>query len=157
RRRRRDAARDERARDARALRARRWRLSAGREPPLAFAFMLLSTVLAVVTMRILGTPILDAGAYRMGVGIAAAAGVVTGLVVRATHRRPRIRKLAWAFIPIAGACVAMGIQLVLLVRAPAERTYILASGVTTGEPTTWVLAGAPFGALPALVAAGALA
>jgi hypothetical protein len=115
--------------------------------------MLLSAVLAVVTMRLIGTPVLDAGAYRLGVGVAAAGGLLVGFLVRAIHRWPPGRVAMWFIIPIAGALVAMAIQWILLARAPTERTYVLASGVTTGEPVTWVLAGAPFGAFPALVVA----
>ncbi len=129
---------------------------AGREPPLAFAFALLATMLALVTMRLLGTPVLDAGAYRAGVGVAAVGGLLTGLAVRALRVSPRLRNLGWALIPISGALVAMTIQWILLARVPAGRTYMLASGLSTTEPVSWVIAGAPFGAVPALVVIGVL-
>jgi hypothetical protein len=105
-------------------------------------------------MRLLGTPVLDAGAYRIGIALAGVAGLATGLVLPALRRSPRLRNVAWAFVALAGAMVGSAMQVVLLARKPPLRTYILASGLTTEDAFSWALAGAPLGVLPALVAAG---
>lgn len=128
-----------------------------REPPIAFAFGLFSGLLALLFMRALGTPQLDADAYRVGVGIAAVAGVITAWVVRLLRPFPRHRRGSLLLVVLAGAVVGMAMQWVLLARIPSYRAYVLASGLTTAEPIGWILAGAPLGAVPAAAAAGFLA
>jgi hypothetical protein len=129
-----------------------------REPPIAFAFGLFAGLLALLFMRALGTPGLDRGAYRIGVALAAAAGVGTAWAIQLLRRHPRLPRLAPLGLVIAvGAALGMGIQWLLLVRAPAHHAYILAGGFTTGHPVAWVLEGALVGVVPALVAAGFLA
>jgi hypothetical protein len=132
-------------------------LAPRREPPIAFAFGLFSGLLALLFMRTLGTPLLDMDAYRAGVGIAAGAGVITALAVRVLKPYPRFRWASLFLVIVVGAAVGMAMQYILLERVPTYRTYVLASGFTTAEPTSWVLAGAPLGAIPAAAAAGFLA
>jgi hypothetical protein len=129
-------------------------LAPQREPPVAFAFGLFSGLLALLFMRALGTPQLDMDAYRMGVGIAAGAGGLTALGVGLVRPYPRFRRASLLFIVFVGALVGMAMQWILLVRAPSYRTYILSTGLTTAEPSSWILAGGALGALPAAAAAG---
>lgn len=96
-------------------------------------------------------------AYRIGVGIAAGAGVLTAWGVRLLRPYPRYRWVSRLLVVGVGAIVGMAMQWVLLARVPSYRTYVLASGFTTGEPIGWILAGAPLGAIPAAAAAGFLA
>jgi hypothetical protein len=132
-------------------------LAPTREPPIAFAFGLFSGLLALLFMRTLGTPQLDLDAYRIGVAIAAGAGIATAWVVRLLRPYPRYRWASVFLVVAVGAGVGMAMQWVLLARMPSYRTYVLSSGFTTAEPISWILAGAPLGALPAAAAAGFLA
>jgi hypothetical protein len=59
-------------------------------------------------------------------------------------------------VPFAGALVGMLVQWFLLFNKPDYRFYVIANGITSRDPITWVLVGAPLGALPAFVAAGLL-
>ena len=132
-------------------------LAARREPPIAFAFGLFAGLLAMVFMRALGTADLDAEAYEIGVVIAAGAGVVTAWGVRLVRPYPRYRRMSLVMVIGMGALVGIAIQWVLLFRAPRDHAYGLSAGLSTSDGFSWVLAGAPIGALPALVAAGLLA
>lgn len=128
-----------------------------RQPPIVLAFGLFSGLLALLFMRALGTPVLDMGAYRIGVGIAAGAGVVAAWGVRLLQPHPRFRWFSLALVIAIGAIVGMAMQWLLLERVPSSRTYVLSTGLTTAEPLSWVLAGAPLGALPAAAASAFLA
>lgn len=110
----------------------------------ATAFGLVAALLAAFMMGALETRLLDEGAYSMGVGIAAVVGFG---VARIAKRRGALT------VVVAGMLVGMAIQAILLVRLPASRTYFMTTAVTTKDPISWVLLGAPLGALPAVGAA----
>jgi hypothetical protein len=111
---------------------------------MATAFALVAALLAALTMGALETKLLDETAYALGVGIAAIVGFVVAHIAR--------RRGALAVV-IAGAMVGMAIQAVLLVRLPSTRTYFMTEWVTTKDPISWILIGAPLGVLPAIGAA----
>jgi hypothetical protein len=121
--------------------------------PITFAFSLVSALLALLVMQLLGTPILDQGACHLGVGLAAVVGALVGVVVRTLRDRPGLRNATWAMVPLAGAFLGMAMQAILLLRRPEARYYVISPGIDSNEPVAYVLAGAPFGALPALLAA----
>ena len=117
-----------------------------RLPPsvMATAFALVSALLAAFMMGALETRLLDEGAYAIGVGIAAIVGFVVAHVGR---RRGALAVIA------AGALVGMAIQTVLLVRLPANHAYFMTEWVTSKDPFSWIVIGAPLGVLPAIAAA----
>lgn len=112
--------------------------------------MVVAAATARLSMSILGTSLIDRVTADVGVGVAALCGAVVCVILHAGRRR-----LTWAIVPVAGACIGMFLQLLLLLNRPSYRLYVIASGIDSKHPVAWVLAGAPFGALPALVA-GAL-
>lgn len=122
---------------------------------LTFAFMLVSAALARIVMKVMGTPLLDPDVAELGVAIAAIAGGFTSLALDFLHTRDGWRRASWALIPTAGAFVGMTMQFLLLANKPGYRKYVIAEGITSSDPVSWILVGGPFGALPALVA-GAL-
>ncbi len=128
-------------------------VQAAKQPPLTFAFALVSALLALLVMQLLGTPLLDQGAVHLGVLLSAIAGAIVGVGVRKLRDRPRLRNVAWAIVPVAGAALGMAMQTILLMRRPEERYYGISVGIDSNNPLEYVLAGAPFGALPAVLAA----
>lgn len=126
-------------------------MTARRLPPLSFSFALLGALLAHLTMTVLQTAMLDAGAHWIGLGLSALAGALTGLCVPRLRRRGGgVRAPAIAVI-VAGMGVGMLMQLTLWVREPPERAYVLSSTLSTRDPLAWILVGAPVGAIPALL------
>lgn len=127
-------------------------MTARRLPPLAFPFALLGVLLAHLTMTVLQTATLDEGAHWIGLGVSAGMGVLTGVLVPRVRRIPFVPPL---LVVIAGALVGAIMQLVLLLREPPNRSYMLSTDLSTREPVAWVLAGAPVGAIPAVLLVGA--
>lgn len=122
-----------------------------RLPPLSFPFALLGALLAHVTMSVLQTAVLDPGAHWIGLGVSAGVGLGTGWVVPVLRRARHGSPLAVAAVLGAGALVGTLMQLVLLLREPPSRTYVLSSSLSTREPLFWILAGAPVGLFPAIL------
>ena len=123
---------------------------------MSIAFGLFSALLALVTMRILGTADLDPVAYFGGIALAGLVGVGTSLLHARAQSVVQLRGISWLLVPLAGGLVGMGVQAIILVRSPLERPILLAAGLSTFEPDRWVLCGLPMGAIPALVAAAVL-
>lgn len=115
---------------------------------LSIAFGLAGAVVAFGIMRAADTPWLDPLAFHVGVGAAAILGSFAAALVQRLRRRPFWENKRWAFVPLAGAGVGSIVQAVLL-RVPVTYTGQTV-GLTKAEPVSWVLAGAPMGAIPAV-------
>ncbi len=123
---------------------------------MTLVFGLFSALLALLTMRILGTPELDPYAYLGGIAFAGLVGVGVAMAVRRAQARPRLRGISWLLVPLSGGVVGMAVQTIILVRSPFDRPILLAVGLSTFEPERWILVGLPMGAIPALVATAVL-
>ncbi len=117
--------------------------------PLAIAFGLIGALLAFGMMRLMETDWLDPVAFHAGVAAATVFGALAAALVQVLRKRPRLSRVRWLFVPLAGALVGMTVQAVLL-RAPVH--YTATVGLTKAHPVSWVLAGAPLGAIPAVLA-----
>jgi hypothetical protein len=123
---------------------------------MSIVFGLFSALLALVTMRILGTADLDPVAYFGGIALAGLVGVGTAMVLARAQSIARLRGLSWLLVPLAGGVVGMAVQTIIYARSPFERPILLAVGLSTFEPDRWILCGLPMGAIPALVATAVL-
>lgn len=123
---------------------------------MSIVFGLFSALLALVTMRILGTAELDPVAYFGGIALSGVVGVGTALLHARAQSSVKLRGLSWLLVPLAGGLVGMGVQAIILARSPLERPILLAAGLSTFEPDRWILCGLPMGAIPALVATAVL-
>jgi hypothetical protein len=115
---------------------------------LSVAFGLAGAVVAFGIMRAADTAWLDPFAFHAGVGAAAVLGSFAAFLVQRLRHRPFWENKRWAFVPLAGAAVGSIVQAVLL-RVPVTYTGQTV-GLTKAEPVSWVLAGAPMGAIPAV-------
>lgn len=123
---------------------------------MSIVFGLFSALLALVTMRILGTADLDPVAYFGGIALAGLVGVGTAMMLARAQSIARLRGLSWLLVPLAGGVVGMAVQTIIYARSPFERPILLAAGLSTFEPDRWILCGLPMGAIPALVATAVL-
>lgn len=123
---------------------------------MSVVFGLFSALLALVTMRILGTPDLDPVAYFGGIALSGLVGVGTAMMLARAQRIAGLRGLSWLLVPLAGGVVGMAVQTIIFARSPFERPIILSTGLSTFEPDRWILVGLPMGAIPALVATAVL-
>lgn len=120
-------------------------------PPLSLPFALLAGLAAHVTMCVAQTALLDADAHWIGLGIASCVGLGAGWLTHAVRRITRHRAVPIVVVLLSGMSIGMAMQLLLLVRQPIDRTYVLASGFSTREAWWWVLAGVPVGLAPSLL------
>jgi len=127
------------------------------EPPaMSLVFGLFSALLALLVMRLVGAPDLDARAYHAGILASGILGTATAWGLPFLRRRTRARGVVWLVVPLAGGVVGALVQALLLWNGPTDRAIRLAVGLSTYEPEQWVLAGIPLGAIPALVATAVL-
>ena len=68
---------------------------------MSAVFGLFSALLALVTMRILGTADLDPIAYFTGIALSGIVGVGTAMALRRAQSSPHVRGISWLLVPVA--------------------------------------------------------